>query len=54
MEFLKSVNNVYIIDKAVANIVQEESAYYFAGQKTPEEVAAVIQNRVSLYLAETG
>jgi len=34
------------------SIIEEEAAYYFAGQKSIEEVAEIVQNRVSLYLAE--
>lgn len=35
-------------------IVTEEADSYFSGQKSMEDVAALIQNRVSLYLAEQG
>lgn len=37
---------------AIQAIINEEAESYFAGQKTTKEVAAVIQNRVSLYLQE--
>lgn len=52
----------YLIDHAVFvertsnpvnNIVYEEVDSYFAGQKTAEETADIIQNRVQLYLDET-
>jgi ABC-type glycerol-3-phosphate transport system substrate-binding protein len=36
----------------IMNIIQEESAAYFAGQKTLDEVAELIQNRVQLYVKE--
>ncbi len=36
----------------ILRIVQEEAAYYFAGDKNTEEVSATIENRVRLYLAE--
>lgn len=36
----------------VPDIVVEEAAAYFAGDKTAEETAKIIQNRVSTYLAE--
>ncbi len=36
----------------IQNIINEEAAYYFAGQKSFADVASVIQNRVQLYLAE--
>ncbi|MCL2053427.1 MAG: hypothetical protein FWG90_03160 [Oscillospiraceae bacterium] len=52
---------IYSVDNSANNgnqgifeILQEESQYYFAGQKSVEETAAVIQSRVGLYLAERG
>lgn len=36
----------------VLAIIEEEAAFYFTGDKTMEEVSAVIENRVRLYLAE--
>lgn len=37
---------------AVMNIINEEMGSYFSGQKTAEDVAAIIQNRVQLYVKE--
>jgi hypothetical protein len=34
-------------------IVQEEAGAFFAGQKSAQAVADVIQSRVSLYVAES-
>lgn len=39
-------------DMQIIRIVDEESQAYFNGQKTAEEVADVIQKRVSVYLGE--
>ena len=36
----------------VIDIIKEEAEFYFMGDKTIEEVSAVIENRVKLYLAE--
>ncbi len=36
----------------IMEIINEEADYYFAGQKSVEEVMSLIQNRVSLYIAE--
>lgn len=36
----------------IYNIIKEEVAYYFEGNKSAEEVAQIIQNRLSLYLME--
>lgn len=35
-------------------IVQEEAAAFFSGDKTAEEVAKIIENRVKIYLSEQG
>ncbi|MGM9603162.1 MAG: hypothetical protein ACI3W5_16445 [Faecousia sp.] len=39
-------------DDAVLNIISEAAQPYFAGDKTAEEAAAVIQSRMEVYLAE--
>ena len=36
----------------ISSIVAQEAASYFNGQKTAADVAALIQNRVSIYLEE--
>lgn len=46
-----SVGTPYI-NTAVWNIIEEESAAYFAGGKTAQEVAETIQNRVLIYISE--
>lgn len=40
------------LDTNILNIVQEEAAAYFAGDKSAEETAGVIQSRVLIYLNE--
>ena len=52
LDFIKSVDSVYHDDKYVKVIVEEEAGAYFAGQKSAEEVAEIIQNRVQNYLDE--
>lgn len=52
MEFIKSVETVQRKDRYVSAIVQEEAGAYFAGQKSAEEAAKIIQNRVQNYLDE--
>ena len=39
-------------DREISNIVLEEAAAYFAGQKTSGEVVALIQNRVQTLVYE--
>ena len=35
------------------NIINEEAAAYFSGQKSAEEVAKIVQSRMQVYLSET-
>ena len=39
-------------DTDIQEILQDEAGAYFAGDKTADEVAKLIQNRVSIYLGE--
>lgn len=52
MSFIKSVETVQRRDRYVSGIVQEEAGAYFSGQKSAEETAEIIQNRVQNYLDE--
>jgi ABC-type glycerol-3-phosphate transport system substrate-binding protein len=54
LELVYSLTDFERHDFSVSGIILEEVEPFYAGQKTAEEVAAVIQNRVSLYLAEMG
>ncbi|MBQ7765384.1 MAG: extracellular solute-binding protein [Lachnospiraceae bacterium] len=45
-------NERYQIKDTIYNIIMEEAAAYFMGQKSAEEVAEIIENRVSIYLEE--
>ena len=38
---------------AILSVVKEEAAAYFAGQKSVDDVAALIQNRVMVILQES-
>lgn len=40
------------VDDQITNIITEEAAPYFAGQKTVDDVAGVIQSRVQIYINE--
>ena len=48
--FLLSVNRRYYENEEIMDIVSEEIEAFFAGDKTAEETAKLIQNRVQLYL----
>ena len=52
LRFLESAEDIYSYDTAIMNIVFEETAPYFDGQKTAEEVADIIQSRIYIYVNE--
>lgn len=52
MDYLKSLNKLCIYDETLYNIIVEETAGYFEGQKTAEEVASIIQSRAKIYVSE--
>ena len=41
------------ISNAMLNIINEEAAAFFNGQKSAQEVASIIQSRMQVYLSET-
>ena len=50
--FLKDLDSEAYYDVNVENIIAEEAAAYFAGQKSAEDAAGVIQSRVQIYINE--
>jgi hypothetical protein len=48
-----NIDGIYRENTAIINIISEETAAYFAGGKTAEETAKIIQNRATTYLEET-
>ncbi len=52
MEFIKSLTESRSYNSYVYDIVREEAAAYFSGQKSAEDVSEIIQNRASNYFAE--
>lgn len=52
MELINTTTTLYNYDTQLFNIVSEEAAYYFDGQKSAQEVAKVIQGRVQTYVDE--
>ena len=50
--FLKSLSTEAYYDSSIENIIVEESAAFFAGQKSARDVAGVIQSRVQIYINE--
>lgn len=52
LTFLKSLTQVMRYDTEIYNIITEESGAYFAGQKSVDETAKIIQNRIQTYISE--
>lgn len=52
MELINGSNGTYNYNTELFSIITEELEPYFSGQKTADEAAAIIQNRISLYLIE--
>ena len=49
---IDAVGGTMSYDEKMMNIIQENAAAFFAGQKSAQETAAIIQNRISIYVAE--
>lgn len=55
-DFKAMVDNASVggnYDSDILDIINEEAAAFFSGDKSADDVAALIQNRVSIYLGET-
>ena len=52
VDFIGNLHNPAFEDEVIRNIIYEEAESFFQGQKTAEDVAGLIQNRVQLYLDE--
>ncbi len=53
MDTINRIDGAYSYNEQLMAIIEEESAPYFAGQKTVDEVADIIQNRIRLYVNES-
>jgi hypothetical protein len=53
-DIINSVTEIYVTYPELEQIILEEAMPYINDQKTLEEVLPLIQNRVSLYVAERG
>lgn len=51
-ELIEGVESRYNYDSTLFSMISEEAEPFFKGQKTVDEAAAIIQNRISLYLSE--
>jgi hypothetical protein len=52
LQLIKNASQKRIWDSQMESIVQEEVTAFFTGDKSAEETAKIIQNRVSIYLSE--
>ncbi|MBO5335964.1 MAG: extracellular solute-binding protein [Lachnospiraceae bacterium] len=50
--FIESVDKKTYYNEAVMNIINEEAAAFFEGQKSAADVAGIIQSRVQIYVNE--
>lgn len=51
-DLVNAVDRTFSYDESILNIIVEESAPFFAGQKTAQQAAELIQSRMSLYVNE--
>ncbi|MBW7454451.1 ABC transporter substrate-binding protein [Paenibacillus sepulcri] len=51
-QLIDTADNFAVLDGKVVSIVSEEGLTFFGGQKSAEEVAKLIQNRITTYLNE--
>jgi len=49
-DLLKRADTLVYHDRDLSDIINEEAAAFFAGQKTVEEVAQIIQSRAWIYV----
>lgn len=52
VSFIESVNKKAYYNEQIQNIITEESAAFFEGQKSAQDVVAIIQSRAQIYVNE--
>ena len=52
MDLINSAERTASYDESIMEIIRDEAAAFFAGQKSAKETAAVIQSRVNIYVNE--
>jgi len=53
-EIVEGADMVLHYDETISMIVKEETLPFFAGDRTAEDTARIIQNRIQIYLSERG
>lgn len=51
-KLIENISGKHAYHNDIMNIIDEEAESYFCGQKSIEQAAKIIQNRVQLYLDE--
>ena len=51
-DIINNCDRIDANDDKLLNIIIEEAEAYFAGQKTPEDVAKIVQSRATIYVNE--
>ena len=52
MDLIYGIRHLRTLDNPIYPIIQEEAAAFFAGDKTAEEVASIVESRVKIYISE--
>lgn len=52
LDLIENTHSVYSYDQDIMNIITDEVAAFFAGEKSAEDTAAMVQSRVNLYVQE--
>ena len=52
MELIESTDKVANYDSSIYDIVTEQAAAFFAGQKSAEEVAKLVQSKANIFVNE--
>ncbi len=50
--YMRSITAADFYDYDVMNIIQEEAAYFYSGERTAQECTEIINNRISIKIAE--
>ncbi len=51
-EIINSTDRIYVVDQAINDIVNEQVEAFFAGQRSAEDVAKLIQSKAMIYVNE--
>ena len=52
VELINNASGASAFDQDIYDIISEEAQAFFEGQKTAQDVAAIIQSRASIYVNE--